>query len=272
MQLVSNEAPSKLPRRRVRNRAVAAAAPPCCGTTPSCADRFLSMQTLSPRVRLERAPWHGNCTERSSQLRGSCRTMQPSAGGSGPCPRLRTLPQRFPSLAPPASKRAAATRHSSAPTPDAQRTTRRCPFPVRCRLCRRRELWALGTRLPAWTAIAWAFAAVSRGAPLPAVEAERTAPPPSPPHTHFHIHVPPCRKLSHTAAHAALRSIDARSHTVHISRCALHVACCTFHAACCTVYEAFCTCMLHGAGCILHVAIWLVCYVLLDAMIAAHCA
>jgi hypothetical protein len=112
------------------------------------------MQTLSPRVRHGRERWHGSCTKRSSRLRGSCRTMPPSAGGSRPCPRLLTLPQRFPGLAPPACKRAAATRHSSAPTPAAQRTTRRCLFPVRCRLCRRRELCAPGMCLQAWTAIA----------------------------------------------------------------------------------------------------------------------
>jgi hypothetical protein len=57
--------------------------------------------------------------------------MPPSAGGSRPCPRLRTLPHRFRRLAPPGCKHAAATRRSSAPTP-AARTTRRCPFPVRC--------------------------------------------------------------------------------------------------------------------------------------------
>ncbi len=147
MQLVIIEAASKLPRRRVRIRAVVAAAPPCCGTTPYCADRFLSMQTRLPRVRHERAPWHGNCAKRSSQLRDSCKTMPPSAGGSRPCPRLRTLPQRFRSMAPPACKREAATRHSSAPTPAAQRTIRRCQFPVRCRLCRWRKLCALGIRL-----------------------------------------------------------------------------------------------------------------------------
>ena len=153
MQLVSIEAASKLPRRRVRIRAAAAAAPPWCGTTLACADRFLSMQTHWPRVRHEQAPWHGKCTKRSSELRDSCRTMPPCAGGSRPCPRLLTLPQRFPGLAPPACKRAAATRHSSAPTPAAQRTTRRCPFPVRCRLCRRRELCAPAMCLPAWTTV-----------------------------------------------------------------------------------------------------------------------
>jgi hypothetical protein len=115
---------------------------------------LLSMQTLSLRARHEREPWHGNCAKRSSQLRGSCRTMQPSAGGSRPRPRLRSLPQRFPGLAPPACKRAALTRHSSAPTPAAQRTTRRCPFPVRCHLCRWRKLCPPGTRVPAWTATA----------------------------------------------------------------------------------------------------------------------
>ena len=170
MQLVIIEAASKLLRRRVR--AVAAAAPPCCGTTPYCADRFLSMQTRLPRVRHEQTPWHGNCTNRSSQLRDSCGTMQPSAGGSGPCPRLRTLPHRFPDLAPPACKRAAATRHSSAPTPAAQRTTRRCPFPVRCRLSPARPVRAV--HAPAGMDCACrAFAAVPRDAPLLAAEAER---------------------------------------------------------------------------------------------------
>ena len=130
MQLVSIEAASKLPRRRVRIRAAAAAAPPWCGTTLACADRFLSMQTHWPRVRHEQAPWHGKCTKRSSELRDSCRTMPPCAGGSRPCPRLRTLPHRFRRLAPPGCKHAAATRRSSAPTPAAR--TRLCPFPVRC--------------------------------------------------------------------------------------------------------------------------------------------
>jgi hypothetical protein len=156
MQLVIIEVASKLPRRRIRIRAVVAAAPPCCGTTPYCADRFLSMQTRWPRVRHERAPLHWSCTKRSLLLRDSCRTMLSSAaaGGSRPCPRLRALPQRFPGLAPPACKHAAATRHSSAPTPAAQRTTRRCLFPVRCRLCRRRELCAPGMCLQAWTVTA----------------------------------------------------------------------------------------------------------------------
>ena len=227
MQLVSIEAASKLPRLRVRIRAAAAAAPPCCGTMVACADRFFSMQTLPPHVRHGRAPWHGNCTKRSSQPSDSCGTMQPSAGGSRPCPRLHTLSHRLPSLAPPAFKRAAASRHSSAPTPAAQRTTRRCPFPVRCRLCRWRELCALGMRLPAWTATADTAAAHGcRGVRIGVCSgADRHNPCPPPP-THTVPHRP-------APSHVACRIMDASARCMFSLHVHIVVASVTLNAERC---------------------------------------